>query len=156
MRQGCEIAGGAHGALGGNHRQYIMVEQREQHFHHQRTDAGIADGQAIGLEQHDAASDGCRQRFAHAAGMTAHQVVLQLDELVAGDVLAGEGAEAGIDAIAHPLRVNDTAHCIHTRLHLAARTVGKLHLRVRGLEFGQRLEGEINAGEAQAGHVFFP
>ena len=56
MRKRREIAGSSHGAPGGDHRQYVVVKQHEQRIDHFRAYTGVADGEAVGLEQQDAAT----------------------------------------------------------------------------------------------------
>ena len=71
-----------------------------------------------------------RQRLADAAGVTAHEIELQLTNLVRRNALVGECAEAGRDAIAHALRTHRVAHDLDTALHDLTRRGAQLRRRM--------------------------
>ena len=75
------------------------VEHADQSFYQSRCHSACRPEEDIGAEQHDRAHHGGRERTAHAGGMTAHEVGLELVELIGGNPYVGELPEAGIDPV---------------------------------------------------------
>ena len=78
-----------------------------------------AKGEDVGTEQHDRAHFRLGEQTAEAAGMTAHEVDLELLQFVGGNVNVGQLSEAGADT------VNDSALC-NDLLDHAARSTDRL------------------------------
>ena len=140
VRQRGEIAGGAHRATARNDRQHVGGQQRQQRVHDRRADAGKADREAVGLEQHDAAYQARGQRFADAAGMAAHQVVLQLSQLGRRDAGVGKGAEPGVDAVAGLAGLDHAPHRRDAALHACARDVRQGHVAPPAFPLPQHIQ----------------
>ena len=65
----------------------------------QRAHAGLAGGQHRRPQQQHPAHDRAGQRLAHAGGMAAHQVALQLADGVGVDAHLGQRPEPGVDPV---------------------------------------------------------
>ena len=99
VRQRGEVARGAHAALRRHHRSDAAVEQVAEALGHQRADAGEALGQHVGADQHHGADHLARQRIAHAGGVRADHVALQLVEIAARNAHVGQQSDAGVDGV---------------------------------------------------------
>ncbi len=62
-------------------------------------DAGVAGGDGLQAQEHQGAHDLALDAGAHAGGVRAHDVALELRPELVADVAGGEGAEAGGDAV---------------------------------------------------------
>ena len=119
VRERREIARRADRAAARNHRQHVVVEQREQRIDQLGAHTRDAGSKAVRLEQQHAPHDRRRERLADAARVTAHEIELQLPHLVRGDALVRERAEAGGDAVAHAIGAHRVAHDFDAALHVA-------------------------------------
>ena len=99
MGQWREVAGSSHGTLRGNHRVNSGVEHFAKSVDYVRANAAEAFGESVGAEEHHGAGFAFVERFANAAGMGAHEIYLQLCNLLRGDAHGSEFAEAGVDAV---------------------------------------------------------
>ena len=108
VRRRREVAGGAQRAARGHPRDEVGVEHRG---HETRrlpgAHARVAARHGVEADGHGGAHDLARERRAHADGVTAHQVLLQLVDLVDRDVRGGQLAEAGGDAVGDLLLGDD-------------------------------------------------
>ena len=75
------------------------IEQRHQQLNQSRTAAAEALGQHIGAQQQHRTRLGLAQWLAHPSGVAAHQIGLQLRQLVARNPHLRQLAEAGVDPI---------------------------------------------------------
>jgi hypothetical protein len=96
---------------------HALVEKLAEQFDDSRSHPGKPTRQRIRPEQEQPAGLGFLQRLAHAAGVTAHQVQLQLPRLCRLNVFGGEAAEACRHAIDNLLLPN----------HLLDKRPGALH-----------------------------
>jgi hypothetical protein len=78
MGQRRQIARGTDRALGGDRRQHIGIQQRQQRFHHHGPHGGSAARQGECLQRQDQPHHRRRHESADAGGMAAQQVELQL------------------------------------------------------------------------------
>ena len=85
----------------------IGVEHGAEQLQRLGTHARVAPGERVDADRHRRAHDVARQRLADADGVAAHQVLLQLADLVDGDVRRGELAEAGGHAVDDALLGDD-------------------------------------------------
>ena len=107
VRQGRQVAGGADAALAGDHRQHAAVEALGQELDGLGPDPGMGLQQAVDAGGHQGPGLLLGQRLAHAGGLAADQVQLQLGQLPGRDDHGGELAEAGVDAVDRPALVQD-------------------------------------------------
>ena len=143
QRQVCErgeIAGRADGAAARDHREHVVVEQREQRVDQFGAYAGDAGREAVRLEQQHAAHERRCERLADAARVTAHEIELQLPDLIRGDALVRECAEAGGDAVADAIGAHGIAHHFDAALHASARLLAQRDRRARVREATQDVQ----------------
>ena len=142
VRERGEVARGADRALLRDHRQDVGVEERKQRLDHREANARVAAPEAGDLGREHEANDGCRHRPADPHGVGEHEVSLQQVDLVARDVLGGEAAEAGVDAVGGLAALDDGAHGRRARLDGGDRRRVQAHAhaargeraKLRGLE----------------------
>ena len=94
-----KVAARADAALLRHQRQESRVQDGNQRVHEIRTHAAGRPEQHVGAEQHQSAHDVGRKRIAHAGGVAADQVGLELVEIVRRDANVGELAESGVDPV---------------------------------------------------------
>ena len=150
--EGRQVAAGPHGALRRDDGVDARVQHRDQEVEGLGPDAAEALGQHVRAQHHEGARLRLVQRLADAGGVAAHQVELELAQLVARDDDVGEVAEAGVDAVddlAARDRVVDHAARARDRLARARRETptGAVAARHR-LEV---VEGEARAVEQERG-----
>ena len=107
MRERSEIAARADRAFFGNDRNDVAVEHFDEELDDLETNAAAAERENIGAEQHHGADLRLGKWSADAAGMTAHEIDLELLQLVGGDVNVGKFPEAGADAVDDGFLPND-------------------------------------------------
>src|ERR1700688_3444685 len=64
-----------------------------------RANAAETFGESVGAEEHHGAGFGFAKRFANAAAMRAHEIYLQLCNLLRGDAHRSKFAKARVDAV---------------------------------------------------------
>ena len=123
MREGRKIAAGAHRAFLRNDGMDLGIEQANKQLG--ELDAATAEtlGEHVGAEQQHGARFGLAERLAHAAGMAADEVGLELGEMVAGDADVSQLAEAGVDAVDRLPRGDNALDKRAARGHALARGV---------------------------------
>ena len=97
--QGGEVAGGADGAGLRDDGCDAGVEEGEDGVDQVGADAREAAGEGGGEEEHRGADDVVGKGGSDAGGVGANEVLLEVVEVGGRDSLAGEGAEAGVDAV---------------------------------------------------------
>ena len=107
VRRRGEVAGGAQRAPRRHPRHEVGVEHRGHELGDRGAHAGVAARHRVEADGHGRAHDLARERHADADGVAAHEVLLQLLDLVDGDVRGGQLAEAGGDAVGHLLLGDD-------------------------------------------------
>jgi hypothetical protein len=156
--EGREVARGADGPPGGDDGRDAGVQQVEDALNEVGPGAGMAPAEAGGLDEHHRANDIVGQRFADAGGVGADEVVLDIAELFGVDADAGEGAEAGVDAVdrlfAGGVLINDGAGAVDAADGVVAECDGAM---VAG-DVGDFFDGERSAGEDERldGHDSIP
>src|SRR5690606_35541731 len=90
VRERSEVAGCADRAARRNDRQHVVLEQGEQRLYDFGSCAGEACSEGIRFQEQDEPHDRARQRVADAARVAAHQVQLQLTNLLGGNALVRE------------------------------------------------------------------
>ena len=92
--------------------------------------AGVAEREHLRAQQHHAAHLGSGSGAPTPRGVRAHEVALQLADVVGGDAHLGEGAEAGVDAVDRRRRVaavldavDDPTGGVDARARVGARAV---------------------------------
>ena len=113
-----EVAGGADGALRGDHGMHAAIQQQGEGLGEDGAHAAIAQGQGVGAQGHDDAGFGLGERRAEAAGVAADEVELEVGEFVIGDADFAELAEAGIDAVDGEVVIGGAAHYGAGSFHL--------------------------------------
>ncbi len=78
---------------------HARIQHIDQRLHRFRSDAGIADRQRVGADQHRGAHHFLGKRLADADGMTDDQIAAQTVGLIDRDVAIRKDAEAGVDAV---------------------------------------------------------
>ena len=96
---GAKIAHAPARAFFGNAGINLVHEQADERIDHFAADAREAHRQAVDFERHQHANPRLAHRPADAGGVREHEAALQQFELTRRDVLAGQQAEAGIDAV---------------------------------------------------------
>ena len=99
MRERREIAARADRAARGDARQHAAVEALDQQLDRLDVRARVALRERVRAQQHRRAHDLGRIGLPDAARMAAQQAQLQLLDLIVGDRLGDEAAEAGVDAV---------------------------------------------------------
>ena len=97
--QRCQVARRPHRTLAGHERHEARVGHRQQGVDHHRPHAGMAAGQAGGLQREHQPQHRRAQRFAHAHTVRADQVQLQRGQVGLADAGGGQLAEAGVHAV---------------------------------------------------------
>ncbi len=113
VRQGREIAAGAHRAAHGHDGRHARVEEVHEQPQQLYPHAGMPAREAMRQEQHDGADRRDVEGIADAAGMAANQIALQGGEVRLRNLDAAEMAEASSDAV-------DRAIFRHQALHQSA------------------------------------
>ena len=122
-----EIAGSADGAGFGDDRDDAAVwsvQEADEGFDDDRADAGMAAGERADQREHHGADDVRLKRRADAGGVGADEVALEGFEIVGRDALAGEGTEAGIDAVVRLAVGEDFLEGARGSWRIAARAAG--------------------------------
>jgi hypothetical protein len=103
---------------------HASVQQLDEEVECLEPDAGVALGQNVRAQRHRGSNHGNRQRLAHAGGMAAQQVDLQLRQRVVRDLHVGKAAEARVDAVGRRVvireLVDDSTRREDTRTRLLA------------------------------------
>jgi hypothetical protein len=107
MRQGSQIATRAHTSLRRHERSDATVQHLAQCVDDNSAHARVSLGQRISAQQHHGAGFRDGERFAHARGVRADQVDLQLANLVANNANVAELAHTGRDRIGQLVAGND-------------------------------------------------
>ncbi len=123
MGERSKIAAGAHGAFLRDDGMDLGIEQANEQLG--ELDARTAEslGEHVGAKHQHGARFGLAERLAHAAGMAADQIGLELGEMVAGDADVSQLAKAGVDAVDGLPRGNDALDEGAARGHALARGV---------------------------------
>src|SRR6476646_1964285 len=107
MGQWREITAGSDGTLLWNHRQDAAVVQLAEQLNDFETDPAQPKREHVRTQQNHRAHFRLRKRIADSAGMTAHQVELELTKLARGNMDVGKLTEARVDAINHRPLLHD-------------------------------------------------
>ena len=99
MRQRREISARPDRALLGNDRADFVFSISDEELDDLQPNPAEAKSEDVGTEQHHRAHFRLRERTADAAGMTAHEVDLELLQFVGGNVNVGQFSEAGADTV---------------------------------------------------------
>ena len=94
VRERRKVPAGAHAALRRDHRSDAAVEHLAESVDQHRAHARVPLGEGVGPQQHHGARLWDRERLADADRMGAHQIQLQLADLVAGDADVAQSADA--------------------------------------------------------------
>ncbi len=117
VSQRSQIATCPHAALRRNHGMDAAIHHLAQGVDHGRPNSRAAFGQRIRAQQHHRAHHVLAQRLAHSGCVRAHQIDLQLANVVLRNMKIGEMADAGIDrigdAIAGHQVIDDGARAVH-------------------------------------------
>ena len=111
-----QVARRADRSLGRDHRQGVVLEEREQELDGAPAHARIAERQAGRLERQDQTDHGIGQGRAQPAHVRQHEPTLQLLDLVRRDAHGRELAEAGVDAIDRRAASGRPRHHLRRRL----------------------------------------
>ena len=105
-----QVAAGTHTALAGDHGRDVPIQALGQQMDGLGADATVPLQQAIDAGRHEGPGLVLGQGIAHARRVAAHQVQLQLLQLIGGDHHRGELTEAGVDAIDRAAFGDDAVH----------------------------------------------
>ncbi|MNY21527.1 hypothetical protein D3C86_1550820 [compost metagenome] len=147
MRERRQIARGADRTLGRNHRQHIGVGQLQQGVGNRRVHARVAARQAHGLGGQHQAHHTVRKRRARAGAVRQHEIALQLRQAFARNARVGQLTKAGIDAIDHPIFMDDALHRGLGVLHRGQRLGVQPQPQAAAMQLPQR--GEVHRAGAQ-------
>ena len=110
MRQRSEISARADAALRRHKRSDAAVEHFAERVDDDGAHTGITFGKRVCPQQHHGASFGNGQRLADADSMRAHEIHLQLADLIAGDAHVAEFAHASGDGIRQLIVCDQRVH----------------------------------------------
>ena len=123
--EGRQVAAGADAALRGDDGVDARVQHLDQELERLRAHAAEALGQHVRAQQHEGARLGLVERLAHARGVAAHQVQLELARAGSrGITHVGEVAEAGVDAVDDGAPRDRVVHDAARPRHRLARAAG--------------------------------
>ena len=148
-----EVAGGAQRAPRRHPRHDVGVDARGQVLGHREPDARVAARHRVQADGHRRAHDLARERRAQPDGVAAHQVLLQLADLVDGDVRGGQQAEAGGDAVGDLLAGDDGGDDVVGRLDALARGSAEGHLGPAARDGDDLVDGERRVADDELRHV---
>ncbi len=166
VRERREVAAGAHRALLGDRRVEAGAEHPAEQVHELWASTGDSLREHVGAEQHHRPHLALREPRADAGRMAAHEVHLQLRELVRRDREVGELSEPGVhavhrlapchDGIHDPARGRHPRACRRRQTHGAARLC---HVEQGGdgergtveLEWGGIGHGTVDGGVVDGG-----
>ena len=150
VRQRRKIAARSHASLRWNHRSHAAIEHLAEGVDDDGAHAGVAFRQRVGAQQHHGARVGERKRFADADGVRAHQVDLQLADLIADDVHIAQLAHARRDRVGNFVvgheRVDDGAGAVDGLARVGIEQYGPFF----GGDFTHRLESQIVSVNVQS------
>ena len=147
-----EVAGGAQRAPRRHVRHEVRIDHGRQVLGDLEADPGVTFGHRVEADDHGGAHDVAVQRGSYADGVAAHQVLLQLLDLLDGDARRGQLPEAGRDPVGH-LLVRDDARDDLVRPHDAvARGGGELRGSAAARHGDDVLDGERFAADGDDGH----
>jgi hypothetical protein len=127
VRELGQVAGGAHGAVLGDHRRHPGGQQREKCLHDDRAHARVALDQGAGAQQLHGPHDLRLQRVTTAGGVGQDDAALQLAQVGGGDRRIGQQAEPGRHPV-HPPALGDRAlHHVPGGGHALATLIAQLH-----------------------------
>ena len=133
------------------------VEQLAQALAAQRRARRSGRARALRAQQHHAAHRVARQRRADAGRVRAHEVLLQLRDLVGRDPHLGERAEAGVDAVDRGRGVaagdDRVDHLARARPSRRVRACADLDAAAAARDVGQHFEGQRCRRRAETGHA---
>ena len=130
MRQRRQVARRSHAALGRHARMHAGVEHRDEELRQAGPHAARAPHEHVGTQQHHCAHRLSGQRLAHAGGMAANQVELELADPLGGNADVGELAEPGRDAVHRRASRQGRFDHLATPPDLAQRARGDRHRRL--------------------------
>src|SRR3989442_1184252 len=99
MGQGCEIAARPYRSASRDYWKDAVIQETAEQISYRRPDAGQAPSQTMRPQQEQPARLLRAQRLADAAGVTAHEIQLQLASLLRRDALRRKAADAGRHAV---------------------------------------------------------
>src|SRR5512147_246956 len=99
MGQRSEVATGSHRALGWDHGEYVGIEKPHERLDGLEPGARATAGEDVDAQRHEGPGLGLAEGLADARGVRAHEVLLQLAELLVRDDDVGEVSKARRDAV---------------------------------------------------------
>jgi len=133
-----EVARGAEAAAAGHDGHEPAARHLQQAFQYERGDAREPEPQRVRLQAQHPSRDGGRDRRAHADGVATEEVDLKPLHVGAPDARAGEGAEAGVEAVVRLAVVQRRFYQPAARLHARGRSAQGVEAPVEvGVEVGE-------------------
>ena len=151
MGQRRQVAGGADRALGRDAGMDAGIDQLHQRLQHAPPHAGVAEREAVDLEDHDQAHEPVIEQRPGAGGMRQHEAALQLGHLIVGDARARQRAEAGVDAVDGAALADHRLHGVGARFHRRPAAAIEPDRPVALVERAQVGEGELAGTKREDG-----
>src|SRR6476620_9893226 len=128
MSEWSKLTASTHGTFFGNNRSDSTLQQRDQCFDHKRSRATESSGEHVRAQQQHRSRFSFRERIAQTAGVTPHQVQLQLLQLALFDADIGQLAEPRVYAVDSAPFVDDLLDDAACSFNSLARSVGQRNL----------------------------
>ncbi len=142
VRERSQISARSERTLRRNHRKYVMLEHRLQPLDQNRSNSGESLGEEVQLEEENGADFVVGERRAHAGGVAAHDIDLQILEVRRGDDDVREMPDPGVDPV-------DDAPFADAALEKCAAALDPLHRRRRNACGRTLAGGAHHVGEPQ-------
>jgi hypothetical protein len=151
MGQRRQVAGGTDRALGRDARVDAGIDQLHQRLQHAPPHAGVAEREAVDLQDHDQAHEPVIEQRPGAGGMRQHEAALQLGHLIVGDARTRQRAEAGVDAVDGAALADHRLHGVGARFHRRPAAAIEPDRPVALVERAQVGEGELAGTKREDG-----